>query len=275
MTDKAILLSIDEIKLAWFNPRECRDPETLAALEKSIAERGILDPIHVVRFGDEYLCIEGGARLLAARKLGIERVPVRVYEVGLDEAMKLTGELQLSRDDLTPAEKGKFITMLVKKGIFKSVDDAAKYYNLSPKTVYDWVKEHRARVIIEDAPLPKPVAKELVSLPREVRKPIIQEVKDIPNPELQKRIVKAVKREVKERMAEEPEEVKEIVRKVVEKVAAKQEEVTVKGAYDYNIWRDGDDVIIMQMTRQKSLIGQLKIPVADIPRILRALQSFG
>jgi ParB/RepB/Spo0J family partition protein len=273
MTDK-VILPIGEIRLAWFNPRECKDPEILAALEKSIAERGVLDPIHVAKIGDEYLCIEGGARLLAARKLGIERVPVKVYEVGLDEAMKLTGELQLSRDDLTPAEKGKFIAMLVKKGIFRSVDDAARYYNLSPKTVYEWVKEHRTRIIIEDSPLPKPVAKELVSLPREVRRPIIQEVRDIPNPELQRKIVKEVKREVRERMAEEPEEVKEIVRKVVEKVAAKPEKVTVKGTYDYNVWRDGDEVIIMQMTKQKSLIGQLKIPVSDIPRILRALQGF-
>jgi predicted regulator of Ras-like GTPase activity (Roadblock/LC7/MglB family) len=86
--------------------------------------------------------------------------------------------------------------------------------------------------------------------------------------------VKEVKREVRERMAEEPEEVKEIVRKVVEKFAAKPEEVMVKGTYDYNVWRDGDEVIIMQMTKQKSLIGQLKIPVSDIPRILRALQGF-
>ena len=273
MTDRTVL-PIDEIRLAWFNPRECRDPETLAALEKSIAERGVLDPIHVAKVGDEYLCIEGGARLLAARKLGIGRVPAMVYEVGLDEAMKLTGELQLSRDDLTPAEKGKFITMLVKKGIFKSVDDAAKYYNLSPQTVYEWVKEHKARIIVEDASLPKPVAKELVSLPREVRKPIIREVRDILNPELQRKIVKEVKREVRERVAEKPEEVEEIVKRVVEKVAANPEEVTVRGAYDYNIWRDGDDVIIMQMTRQKSLIGQLKIPVSDIPRILRALQGF-
>jgi ParB/RepB/Spo0J family partition protein len=274
MTDKAIL-PLDEIRLAWFNPRECRDPETLAALEKSIAERGVLDPIHVAKVGDEYLCIEGGARLLAARKLGIERVPVKVYEIGLDEAMKLTGELQLPRDDLTPAEKGKFIAMLVKKGIFRSVDDAARYYNLSSKTVYEWVKEYKTRVIIEDAPLPKPVAKELVSLPREVRKPIIQEVRDIQNPELQRRIVKEAKKEVRERMAEEPEEVREIVRKAVEKVAAKPEEVIVKGAFEYNIWREGDDVIIMQMTKQKSLVGQLKIPVSDIPRFLRALQSFG
>jgi ParB/RepB/Spo0J family partition protein len=273
MTDKAIL-PIDEIRLAWFNPRECRDPETLAALEKSIAERGVLDPIHVAKIGDEYLCIEGGARLLAARKLGIEKVPVKIYSLGLDEAMKMTGELQLTCDDLTPAEKGKFIMMLVKKGIFKSVDDAAKYYNLSPQTVYGWVKEYKARIIVEDVSLSKPVAKELVSLPREVRKPIIQEVRDIPNPELQKRIVKQVKREVKEKMVDEPEEVKEIVRKVVEKVATKPEEVTVKGALDYNIWRDGDDVIIMQMTRQKALIGQLKIPVSDIPRLLRALQGF-
>jgi ParB/RepB/Spo0J family partition protein len=275
MTDT---IPVEEIKLAWFNPRECRDPETLAALEKSIAERGILDPIHVAKvakIGNEYLCIEGGARLLAARKLGIERVPAKVYEVGLEDAMKLTGELQLSRDDLTPAEKGKFISMLVKKGIFNSVDDAAKYYNIPSKTVYGWIREYKTRVLIEDVPLPKPVAKELASLPRLMRSPIIQEVRDIPNPELQRKIVKEAKREIRERMAEEPEEVREIVRKVVEKVAAKPEEVTVKGAFDYNVWRDGDDVIIMQMTRQKSLVGQLKIPVSDVPRLIRALQSFG
>jgi ParB/RepB/Spo0J family partition protein len=267
-------LPVDKIRLAWFNPREARDPEAIKALAESVKKSGILDPLHVVKLGDEYLCIEGGARLLVAQNLGLDEVPAKIYEMGIEDAMKLTGELQLVKDDLTPAEKGKFISMLVKKGIFKSVDDAARYYNLSPKTVYEWIKEHRTRIIVEDAPLPKPVAKELVSLPREIRKPIIQHVKDIPNPELQKRIVKEAKREVRERMAEEPEEVREIVRKVVEKVAAKPEEVTVKGTYDYNVWRDGDDVIIMQMTKQKSLIGQLKIPVSDIPRILRALQGF-
>ena len=178
-------LPTDKIKIAWFNPREVRSPEAIDALIESIKKNGILEPIHVVKLGDEYLCIEGGARLLAAQALCLEKVPVKIYEISIEDAMKLTGELQLIKDDLTAAEKGKFIMMLIRKGIFKSVDDVAKYYNIPPWRIYEWIKEYKvAKIEVDEAHLPKPIAKELVTLPKEIRKPIIQEVKDIPNQKL-------------------------------------------------------------------------------------------
>jgi len=269
-------LPTDKIKIAWFNPRECRDPEVIQALTESVKKSGILEPIHVVKIGDEYLCIEGGARLLVAQSLGLDKVPVKIHELDLESAMKLTGELQLTKDDLTPAEKGKFIMMLVKRGIFKNVDDAARHYGISSKTMYEWIKEYKAaRIEIDETPLPKPVAKELVTLPKELRKPIIQEVKDIPNQELQKKIVKEVKREVKERMAEEPEEVEKIVKKVIEKVSEPIGETKIKGReYNYCIYPKDQSIVIRRENERGVMQDQIVIPLRDLDILLRYLQKF-
>ena len=268
-------LPTDKIKIAWFNPRECRDPEVIQALTESVKKSGILEPIHVVKIGDEYLCIEGGARLLVAQSLGLDKVPVKIHELDLESAMKLTGELQLTKDDLTPAEKGKFIMMLVKRGTFKNVDDAARHYGISSKTMYEWIKEYKAaRIEIDETPLPKPIAKELVSLPKELRKPIIQEVKDIPSQELQKEIVKQVKREVKEKLVEEPEEAREIAKKVIERIMEPIQEFDIRGReFNYHVFVKDQNIVIMKMERQ-TLQEQISIPLRDLDILLRYLQKF-
>jgi ParB family chromosome partitioning protein len=269
-------LPTDKIKIAWFNPREVRSPEAIDALTESIRKNGILEPIHVAKVGGEYLCIEGGARLLAAQALNLEKVPVKLYEVSIEDAMRLTGELQLVKDDLTAAEKGKFIAMLIRKGVFKSVDDAAKYYGIPPWRIYEWVKEYKvAKIEVDEARLPKPVAKELVTLPKEVRRPIIQEVKDIPNQELQKKIVKEAKREIRERMAEEPEEVKEIVKKVIEKISEPACEIRVKGREsNYCLRSENQEVVIKRENATGITQGQISIPLRDLPILIRHLQKF-
>jgi len=268
-------LPVEKIKLAWFNPRECRDPDVLNALVESINKSGVLEPIHVVKTEDEYLCIEGGARLLAAKQLGLEEIPAKIYHVNLEDAMKLTGELQLTKDYLTPVAKGKFILMLIKKGIFRNVEEVSKYYAIPTQTIYDWIREYKARIVVDETTLPKPVAKELVTLPKELRKPIIQEIGQISTPALQKEIVKEVKREIKEKMVEEPKEVEKIIKKVVEKVVNPPNEIKFKAReFSYHILKSDQKITIMRLDKRETMIDQIVIPLSDVEILLKHLQDF-
>jgi ParB family chromosome partitioning protein len=58
-----------------------RKGESIRSLAETIRERGMIQPLTVVRSGDGYLLITGNTgewRLLAARFLGLATVPVRV-----------------------------------------------------------------------------------------------------------------------------------------------------------------------------------------------------
>src|SRR5690349_2083401 len=58
-------------------PRRSIEPEALATLKESIRERGILQPLLVMRGeGGNYILVAGQRRLAAARELGLVRVPV-------------------------------------------------------------------------------------------------------------------------------------------------------------------------------------------------------
>jgi ParB/RepB/Spo0J family partition protein len=268
-------LPTDKIKIAWFNPRECRDPEIIQALTESAKKSGILEPIHVAKIGDEYLCIDGGARLLVARSLGLKEVPVKIYETSLENAMKLTGEIQLTKDDLTPAEKGKFVMMLVKRGIFKNADNVAEHYNISRTTIYEWIRQYKSQMVLDEVTLPKPVAKELVSLPREIRKTVAHEVaQNIINPELQKQAVKEIKREIREKLIEKPEEAREVAQKTIQKITQPTQELDVKGReFNYHVFMKDRSIVIMKMERQ-TLQEQISIPLRDLDILLRYLQKF-
>ena len=267
-------LPVEEIKIPWWNPREVRDPEILNALMESIRKSGVLEPIHVAKIGGEYYCIEGGGRLLAAKQLGIKEIPAKVHEIDQDRAMVLVGELQLTKDDLTQAEKGKYVSMLIRRGLFKNVDEVAEYFGFDRTTVYKWIREYKAaKMEVDETPLPKPVAKELVTLPQRLRKPIIQEVKNLPSPEVQREVVKQVKREIREKMIDEPEEVAHLVKKTIQEVGEPHRLMRFQGAKaNYVIYPEDDMVVIMVLGPRGKVEQQVKIPVEDLKPLIKRLQ---
>jgi ParB family chromosome partitioning protein len=77
----------------------------MAALEASIAERGMLQPIGVTA---ERELIFGARRLLAAKSLGLAEVPVRVIDVDAEDpaaALKIERDENEVRRDFSPMEK--------------------------------------------------------------------------------------------------------------------------------------------------------------------------
>ncbi len=80
-------VSIGELRPDPFNPRRISDGE-LEALTRSIREFGLVDPI-IARRGDGTV-IGGHQRLVAARRLGLETVPVVYVDLSQEQAKLLS-----------------------------------------------------------------------------------------------------------------------------------------------------------------------------------------
>jgi ParB family chromosome partitioning protein len=87
-------------------PRAYFDEEALATLTASIAELGVLQPVLVREVGDDrFELIAGERRWRAAKRAGLQSIPVVVREV--DEVLSLEQALveNLHREDLNPLEE--------------------------------------------------------------------------------------------------------------------------------------------------------------------------
>ncbi|HNW58124.1 MAG TPA: ParB/RepB/Spo0J family partition protein [bacterium] len=95
------MIDIDKIAPNPFQPREKFDPERLAELKQSIAEKGLVQPVTVRRHGAGYQLIAGERRLRAVRDLGITQIPAYLLEVESDEEMLELAIIEnIHREDL-------------------------------------------------------------------------------------------------------------------------------------------------------------------------------
>ncbi len=120
------------------------ETDSFKSLVQSIKDKGILEPLLVTKGdGDLYNLICGERRLMAARQLGLELVPVRVIEAGKESgetiAFQLTENLQ--RDDLNPLDQAQGILSFIQakhpdKGYdVEGVMSELVRYNLKPETL--------------------------------------------------------------------------------------------------------------------------------------------
>lgn len=105
---------ITQIEPNQFQPRSHFDEEALAGLTASIRELGVLQPILVRRIAnDRYELVAGERRWRAAKRAGLQLMPVIVREV--TDALSLQQALveNLHRDDLNPLEEAAAYQQLV------------------------------------------------------------------------------------------------------------------------------------------------------------------
>ena len=98
-----------------FQPRKIFDEDSLNDLEKSIRERGIIQPI-IVRKSDEnskYEIIAGERRWLAAQKAGLHEVPVVVTEADDLKSLEFAIVENVQRNDLNPLEEAQGYQRLI------------------------------------------------------------------------------------------------------------------------------------------------------------------
>jgi ParB family transcriptional regulator, chromosome partitioning protein len=106
-------IPLDRIRTNPDQPRQRFDEASLATLEASVREHGILQPILVTETIDGYLLVAGERRLRAARAVGLDRIPAVVRQ--LDEQARLEAALveNLQREDLDPIEAARGFRRLI------------------------------------------------------------------------------------------------------------------------------------------------------------------
>ncbi len=100
-------LPIDRLRPNRWQPRTEFNDESLADLAESIRAQGIVQPLVVTtRDRENYTIVAGERRWRAARRAGLEEVPVVVREVTGDrELLELALVENLQRADLNPVEE--------------------------------------------------------------------------------------------------------------------------------------------------------------------------
>lgn len=112
--DPIFHIEVDKIKPNPFQPRRDFDEEALRELAGSIREYGVLHPLVVSKietpseFGTnvEYQLIAGERRLLAAKMIGLERIPAIVKSVMPTDQQRLEIAIieNIQRENLNPIE---------------------------------------------------------------------------------------------------------------------------------------------------------------------------
>ncbi|MGE4559279.1 MAG: ParB/RepB/Spo0J family partition protein [Desulfobulbus sp.] len=115
--EKYFICDIDKITANPHQPRSYFDAEKLQQLADSIAERGIIQPLLVVKgSGSRYTLIAGERRLRAAKLAGLEEVPVVVMdEAGDRERLELALIENIQRHDLNPIEEAQAYSRLMEE----------------------------------------------------------------------------------------------------------------------------------------------------------------
>ncbi len=114
--EAARTLPIDRLHPNRFQPRTYFDDAAITELAESIRAQGIIQPLVVAPEGDGWAIIAGERRWRAARKAGLENVPVVIREVADDrELLELALVENLQRSDLNPIEEAEAYAALQEK----------------------------------------------------------------------------------------------------------------------------------------------------------------
>ncbi len=131
-------LPIDKISLNPKQPREEFDSEKLGELASSIREKGVIQPVTVMKEGDKYLLISGERRLRASKLAGLSEIPVYFYDkagpINQEELLELALIENIQREDLNPME------------LSDSYKRLSEEYNLTQEQIASKVSKQRSTV---------------------------------------------------------------------------------------------------------------------------------
>ena len=109
-------IPLGEIRANPFQPRRGFDAEALDALERSIREHGVLQPIILRRAAGGYELVAGERRLRAAGQAGLESIPAIVRpSVSDEEMLELALVENVQREDLDAIEKARGYQSLIER----------------------------------------------------------------------------------------------------------------------------------------------------------------
>ena len=146
---KIATISIADIELPEYQPRQFFDPHKLEELAKSIEVRGVLEPLLVRARSSKgsnakYELVAGGRRYRAAKMAGLKEVPAIALELDDREALSVAIVENLQREDLNPVEETEGILRLLGLRLEISVEEVPKLlYQLRHEVKRESQKETR------------------------------------------------------------------------------------------------------------------------------------
>ncbi len=96
---------IDRIRPNRYQPRRHFPEAELDELTASIRSQGVLQPLLVRRHDDGYELVAGERRLRAARRAGLQQVPVILKDVTDGEMLEMSIVENIQREDFNPIEE--------------------------------------------------------------------------------------------------------------------------------------------------------------------------
>jgi len=117
-------LRIDKLFVGGHQPREAMNEDALEELMNSVKHRGILQPILARKKEDKFEVIAGARRLEAARRLGMEEIPVLIKDMNDKDALVVSMIENLQREDLNPLEEAVAFQKMIDEYRFTQSDIA-------------------------------------------------------------------------------------------------------------------------------------------------------
>ncbi len=137
-------VSIDAISLPPQQPRRYFDSKKLEMLSLSIKEHGILEPLLVrpqPEESEQYELIAGERRWHAAKKAGLEQVPVVIKDLSNEDSLVLALIENLQREDLNPFEETEGVLQLLALKLSRSQSEVISLLQRMHKTKMIQVKQ--------------------------------------------------------------------------------------------------------------------------------------
>lgn len=134
-----ISIEIDLIDANPYQPRKNWDTSNVESLAASIKSQGILQPLVVRRNGRRFQLIAGERRLRAAKKAGLQRIPVVIRDAAEEQMLALALIENIQREDLDPIEKAEGFKMLTEK-FSLTQEELARKVGLGRSTVTNLIR---------------------------------------------------------------------------------------------------------------------------------------
>jgi ParB family chromosome partitioning protein len=125
---------IEDIKPNRAQPRKTFASEKLEELAASIREKGVIQPLVVLKRAGHFEIIAGERRWRAAQKAGLHEVPVVIQDVSENTALEMALIENIQREDLNAIEEAQAYRSLMEK-IYLSQEELAKRVGKDRSTV--------------------------------------------------------------------------------------------------------------------------------------------
>jgi ParB family transcriptional regulator, chromosome partitioning protein len=171
-TEVIVAIEISKIRSNPYQPRLDFDPVALEELQRSIVEKGVIQPVTVRRTPDGmYELISGERRVRACQMAGVKQIPAYIIHVHSDEEMLELALIEnLQREHLNPIEIGLSYQRLIDECRFTQ-EEVAQKIGKDRTTVTNFIRLLKLPQKIQDSVRKDEVsmghARALISVPDE------------------------------------------------------------------------------------------------------------